>query len=151
MPARPLTFNLGLDDPVHDNEAEISESILHQSHHFSPDNDGTEDSDTRIVQMLAVQAQHREAETAGIAADDDAIADDPNLSEQDKRTILQKSLNMAASNGDAERARKLITGRLRAYVDPDLPDEEGTAPIIYASCFVSSVPNVSFVELWTKY
>ncbi|KAI5305595.1 hypothetical protein KEM56_003948 [Ascosphaera pollenicola] len=144
MPARPLSFNLGLDDPIHDGESEISEGILRQGHHIGPDNDGTEDSDARIVQMLAVQAQHREAETAGIAADDGAIADDPNLSEQDKRTILQKSLNMAASNGDAERARKLLTGRLRGYVDPDIKDEEVkghedvVAVLLEAGTFVDS-------------
>ncbi|KAI5287118.1 hypothetical protein KEM54_006226, partial [Ascosphaera aggregata] len=135
VPARPLSFNLGLDDPIHDDEAEISESVLSQNRRFGSDNDGTVDSDTRIVQMLAVQAQHREAENAGISVNDETIADDPNLSMEDKRAILQKSLNMAASNGDAKRARKLLTGKLRAYVDPDMPDEEGTAPIIYASCF----------------
>jgi len=42
---------------------------------------------------------------------------------------------MAASNGDVQRVRKLVEGKAKQYVDVNMPDEEGTAPLIYASCF----------------
>jgi hypothetical protein len=46
---------------------------------------------------------------------------------------------MAASNGDVDRVRKLVQGEARTYVDVNKPDEEGTVPLIYASCFVSGL------------
>lgn len=61
---------------------------------------------------------------------------DKNLTEDEKRTALQKSLNMAASNGDVARVRRLVESRSKDYVDVNKPDEDGTVPLIYASCFV---------------
>jgi hypothetical protein len=55
----------------------------------------------------------------------------------EKKDILQKALNMAASNGDVERIERILKGKAKEFVDIDAPDEEGTAPLIYASCFVS--------------
>ncbi|KAI5308953.1 hypothetical protein KEM55_004429, partial [Ascosphaera atra] len=132
IPAKPLSFNLGLDDNVRDDEQEISEGLFK---HIGSEHSTAEDSDSRIMQMLAVQAQHRESQAAGIAASDEAILDDSTLSDSDRRSILQKSLHMAASNGDAARTEKLVSGKFRQFVDPDVPDEDGTAPLIYASCF----------------
>lgn len=88
------------------------------------------------MEMLAAQAAHREVETIG--TDEDDIVADEKLSDEKKREILQKSLNMAASNGDVERVRKILEGKAKDYVDVNMPDEEGTVPLIYASCFVSS-------------
>jgi uncharacterized protein (DUF4213/DUF364 family) len=86
------------------------------------------------MEMLAAQAAHREVESLG--ADEDAIASDEKLSESEKKDILQRSLNMAASNGDVDRVHKLVQGKAKDYVDVNMPDEEGTVPLIYASCFV---------------
>lgn len=94
-----------------------------------------EDSDARLMEMLAAQAAHREVDS--LSADEETIAADEKLTDDEKRDILQKSLNMAASNGDVERVRKLVQGQARTYVDVNKPDEEGTVPLIYASCFVS--------------
>ncbi|KAI9801465.1 MAG: hypothetical protein M1833_002697 [Piccolia ochrophora] len=118
VPARPLEFNLALDDPSYDDE--LSARNL-------------EDSDNRLMEMLAAQAAHREDGSA--AEDEDGIATNGDLAEGQKREMLQKSLNMAASNGDVERIQRLVTGRARDFVDVNAPDEEGTAPLIYASCF----------------
>jgi hypothetical protein len=85
------------------------------------------------MEMVAAQQRQREDGTPG--ADEDAIAIDENLSNEEKRETLQKALNMAASNGDVSRVRKLVDGRAKSYVDVNLPDEEGTVPLIYASCF----------------
>lgn len=85
--------------------------------------------------MLAAQAAHREMDS--LRTDDDDIALDDKLSEEEKKSILQKSLNMAASNGDVDRVRKLVNGHAHQYVDVNKPDEEGAVPLIYASCFVS--------------
>ena len=121
-PAKPLTFNLSLDD--HDIE---SESATQRR---------LEDSDTRLMEMLAAQAAHREDGSA--IEDEDEIAMSRDLSEPEKKAVLQKSLHNAASNGDVDRVRRLLHGQAKAYIDINAPDEEGTAPIIYASCFVST-------------
>ena len=88
------------------------------------------------MEMLAAQAAHREVDSLG--ADEESIANDEKLTEVEKRDILQKSLNMAASNGDVDRIRKLIEGPAKGYVDVNMKDEEGTVPLIYASCFVGN-------------
>lgn len=90
------------------------------------------------MEMLAAQAAHREVDS--LAADEETIATDEKLTDDEKRGILQRSLNMAASNGDVERVRKLGQGKARDYVDVNMPDEEGTVPLIYASCFVRLFP-----------
>ena len=95
-----------------------------------------EDSDSRLIEMLAAQAAHREDGSA--AGNEDSIAVDEKLSEFEKKVLLQKSLQNAASNGDLERVQRILHGKARKYIDVDAPDEEGTAPLIYASCFVSS-------------
>lgn len=96
-----------------------------------------EDSDARLMEMLAAQAAHREVDSLG--ADEESIAASGKLSPEEKRDTLQKSLNMAASNGDVERVRRLVQGSAKEFIDVNMPDEEGTVPLIYASCFVSSL------------
>ena len=92
------------------------------------------DSDARLMEMLAAQAAHRDGSAS---EDEDAVAGDDKLSESEKRDALQKALNMAASNGDVERIRRILGGKAKDFVDVNAPDEEGTSPLIYASCFVS--------------
>ncbi|CAI7570883.1 unnamed protein product [Penicillium manginii] len=118
--AKPLSFSLALDDHMHDSEHELR-------------NRDIEDSDARLMEMLAAQAAHREVDSLG--ADEETIAADEKFTVAEKRDILQKSLNMAASNGDVERVRKLVQGSAKTYIDVNMPDEEGTVPLIYASCF----------------
>ncbi|KAJ5773917.1 hypothetical protein N7457_008813 [Penicillium paradoxum] len=121
--AKPLSFSLALDDHSHDSEHDLRA-------YYGRD---LEDSDARLMEMLAAQAAHREVDS--LTADEETIAADEKLTDAEKRDILQKSLNMAASNGDVERVRKLVQGQARTYVDVNMPDEEGTVPLIYASCF----------------
>jgi ankyrin repeat protein len=121
--AKPLTFSLALDDHSHDSEHELRAQ-------YGRD---LEDSDARLMEMLAAQAAHREVDSLG--ADEETIAADENLTVAEKRDILQKSLNMAASNGDVDRVRKLVQGPAKSFVDVNMKDEEGTVPLIYASCF----------------
>ena len=120
IPAQPLAFNLSLDDNGDDDTT---------AQHL-------EDNDSRLMEMLAAQAAHREDGSA--AGDEEAIAADKKMSDAQKKTMLQKSLHNAASNGDMEQVGRLLNGPARKFVDINGPDEEGTAPIIYASCFVSS-------------
>ena len=118
--AKPLQFNsLSLDDNGYDDDL-TSQKVG--------------DSDARLMEMLAAQAAHRDGSAS---EDEDAVASDEKLSEDEKKDILQKALNMAASNGDVERIQRILGGKAKQYVDIDAPDEEGTAPLIYASCFVS--------------
>jgi hypothetical protein len=139
MTAKPLSFNLALDDHSHDEEHALKARNT-RSYYDGDDGDAEttarlEDSDARLMEMLAAQAAHREMNSLG--TDEDDIALDEKLSDEDKRNLLQKSLNMAASNGDVDRVRKLVNGNAREFVDVNKPDEEGTVPLIYASCFVS--------------
>ncbi|KAJ5648499.1 hypothetical protein N7490_004871 [Penicillium lividum] len=121
--AKPLTFSLALDDHTHDLETDLRAQ-------YGRD---LEDSDARLMEMLAAQAAHREVDSLG--ADEESIAEDEKLTTAEKKDILQKSLNMAASNGDVERVRKLLSGAAKNFVDVNMKDEEGTVPLIYASCF----------------
>lgn len=138
--AKPLSFSLALDDHSHDDEhslrAQYGRNLASAD---DDDNESTstarlEDSDARLMEMLAAQAAHREVDSLG--ADEDAIATDEKLSDSEKRDILQRGLNMAASNGDVDRVHKLVQGKAKDYIDVNMPDEEGTVPLIYASCFV---------------
>lgn len=117
--AKPLDFgNLSLNDA--DYETGMGNS--------------PKDTDTRLMEMLAAQAAHR----TGVGHEDEqAIANDENMTDSDKKEILQKALNMAASNGDVEKIQKLLGGNAKSLVDVNAPDEDGTPPLIYASCFVS--------------
>lgn len=146
IPAKPLSFNLALDDGSHDEEYGVHSRYTHN--YYLDDGDSTtraeaKDSDARLMEMLAAQAAHREVESVGV--DEDDIATDDKMSYEEKRDVLQRSLNMAASNGDVERVRKLVGGKARQYVDVNTPDEEGTVPLIYASCFVRGNPLLLFV------
>jgi hypothetical protein len=138
--AKPLSFSLTLDDHSHDDEHNLQAQYGRGfAAAMDDDNASTttarlEDSDVRLMEMLAAQAAHREVDSLG--ADEETIATDEKLLDSEKEDILQRNLNMAASNGDVERVRKLVQGKAKDYVNVNLPDEEGTVPLIYASCFV---------------
>ncbi|KAF5714225.1 DIL ankyrin domain-containing protein [Fusarium mundagurra] len=115
--AKPLNFgNLSLNDPEY--EDDITK--------------GPKDSDTRLMEMLAAQAAHQ---AAPAFENEDEVVNSESLSEAEKKEKLQKALNMAASNGDVDRIRKLLNGKAKDYLDLDAEDEDGTPPLIYASCF----------------
>ncbi|TQV91221.1 DIL and Ankyrin domain-containing protein [Cordyceps javanica] len=116
--AKPLNFaNLSLND--NDYEGDITQ--------------GPKDSDARLMEMLAAQAAAHQA-GHGIE-DDNEIAESDQISEDEKKDALQKSLNMAASNGDVDKITKMLAGKAKTYIDVNAPDEDGTPPLIYASCF----------------
>ncbi|PKS12130.1 hypothetical protein jhhlp_001428 [Lomentospora prolificans] len=89
-------------------------------------------NEARLMEMLAAQAAHSADPGFG---DEGTIAADDQIPEEKKREMLQKSLNMAASNGDIERVQKILGGKARDFVDINAADEDGTPPLIYASCF----------------
>lgn len=120
MLAKPLQFNnLTLDDPDYDRDL----------------TKGIADSDTRLMEMMQAQAQHHGGQTF---EDVNVVAEDDKLSEEEKKTMLQKALNMAASNGDLAQVSKILSGKAKAFIDVNAPDEDGTPPLVYASCFVSN-------------
>ncbi|KAK2858408.1 hypothetical protein FQN49_004764 [Arthroderma sp. PD_2] len=133
MPTKPLSFNLALDD--HNAEEDFYNPRLPSQSLTGGSRLGAvgDSNDARLMEMLAAQAAHRDGEN--VEADEDVIASDEKLSDKEKTDILQRTLNMAASNGDVGRVRKLVSGKAMKYVDVNAPDEEGTAPLIYASCF----------------
>ncbi|KEY67446.1 hypothetical protein S7711_05973 [Stachybotrys chartarum IBT 7711] len=115
--AKPLNFgNLSLNDT--DFEADITR--------------GPTDSDTRLMEMLAAQAAHH---TGPGLEDEQSIVKDEKLSDAEKSSILQRALTMAASNGDVEKVTRLLDGEAKTFVNVNAPDEDGTPPLIYASCF----------------
>jgi hypothetical protein len=115
MPARPLSFNLSLDDPSFGDE----------------DIQQLEDSDSRLVQMLAHQARLKNDN----AGDEAKVVADERLSHEEKREALQGLFTLAASNGELERVKRLLDGKAREYIDINNVDSEGTPPLVYASCF----------------
>lgn len=120
MLAKPLQFkDLTLDDPNYDEDL------------TSPR--GPIDSDSRLMEMLAAQAAHQVGPSF---TDVDTIADDDKIPEEEKKDMIQKAMHMAASNGDVESVRRILGGKARPFVDINGPDEDGTTPLIYASCFV---------------
>ena len=118
VPARSLNFNLSLEDPSY-GEDDLSVQRL-------------EDSDDRLVQMLASQARLKgDTATGG----EDEILGDKTLSDSEKREALQGMFTMAASNGHLDRINSFLEGPARQWIDLNAPDADGTPPLIYASCF----------------
>lgn len=103
------------------------------------------DSDARLMEMLAAQAAAHQAGQG--VEDENAIAEDAKLSDDEKKDTLQKALNMAASNGDVAKVRSLLEGKSKEYIDVNMADEDGTPPLIYASCFVCSSPKPLMIIL----
>jgi hypothetical protein len=83
--------------------------------------------------MVAAQAAHREDVLE--KDEDNTTALDAQLPDPEKRERLQRALHASASNGDATRMQALLNGPPRQFIDVNGPDEEGTAPLLYASCF----------------
>lgn len=119
-PAKPLAFNIQPDSPSYDDD-ETAARI--------------EDSDARLMEMLAAQAQHHRDNGATSAESEDAVVNDDKLAKEEKTGILQKSLIMAASNGDVDRVKRLVNGAAKEYVDVNVVDDDGTGALVYASCF----------------
>lgn len=119
MLAKPLTFGeLSLNDNTRDDELTSR---------------GGADSEARLMEMIAAQAAHS---AGAVFEDEDAVASDEKRSESEKKDLLQRALTMAASNGNVDSVRKILGGKAKEYVDVNAPDEDGTPPLIYASCFV---------------
>ncbi|KJZ80286.1 hypothetical protein HIM_00136 [Hirsutella minnesotensis 3608] len=121
--AKPLNFNnLSLNDAEYEQAAAAVAAGARK------------DSDVRLKEMLQAQAAANQA--GGQALEDEqAVANDDKLSEAEKKDMLQRALTTAASNGDVERVNRFISGKVKSYIDVNAPDEDGTSPLIYASCF----------------
>ncbi|KAF1983545.1 DIL and ankyrin domain-containing protein [Aulographum hederae CBS 113979] len=119
VPARPINFNLSLDDPSYEQDMGSR---------------GMAESDDKLVQMLQNQARLKE-DTEMVAGDEDAILGDEKTSDSDKKEVLQSMFTTAASNGEVERVKALLNGPANKFIDINAPDSEGTPPLIYASCF----------------
>lgn len=123
------TFDLKLDSPLGlnyrgDEENEIQARLEDNEQGFM----NSYISTIRSHKSLADAAD-------GEHGDDDGVVSDETLPIEEKSRILQKALNMSASNGDAKRVKNLVGGQPKQFIDVNRPDEEGTVPLIYASCF----------------
>ena len=67
------------------------------------------------MEMLAAQAAHRDG---SVHEDEEAVVSNEKLSEEEKKDMLQKALNMAASNGDVERIERILRGCIRRHTLP---------------------------------
>ncbi|KAF2244636.1 hypothetical protein BU26DRAFT_83013 [Trematosphaeria pertusa] len=130
MPARPLSFNLSLDDPS------LGDEDMQQ----------LEDSDSRLVQMLAHQARLKNDNSG----DEAKVVADEKLSHEEKKEALQGLFTLAASNGELERVKRLLDGKAREYIDIDAVDAEGTPPLVYASCFGHEDVAAALIEEGSK-
>lgn len=118
MPARPMHFNLALDDQSYGQDDVAIRRL--------------EDSDNKLMEMLASQQKLKDDNSA---SGEDAILSNKTLNEKEQRDALQSMLTMAASNGEVDRVRRILNGQAKEFVDVNAPDAEGTPPLIYASCF----------------
>ncbi|KAI8089111.1 uncharacterized protein BX664DRAFT_385654 [Halteromyces radiatus] len=68
--------------------------------------------------------------------DDERIVDQPNIDESTKRIKMNKLFSRAASSGDLEKLTMFLNQvKYRQYIDINVKDEDGTTPLICASCF----------------
>ncbi|THW05314.1 hypothetical protein D6D25_08211, partial [Aureobasidium pullulans] len=116
--AQSNNFNLSLNEP--DN--------------FDPSEHDLAEHDTRLAHMLATQVRSNEDDD-DVESTEDNVVNDKNLSDGEKRQMLQDFLFMAASNGDVGRIKRLVRGSAALYIDVNAVDSEGTPPLVYASCF----------------
>ncbi|KAG8623849.1 hypothetical protein KVT40_008825 [Elsinoe batatas] len=115
---RSNNFNLSLNEP--DEDARTSQELA--------------ENDARLAQMLAVQARMNDEDDNAESAEDGVLTDE-DLSETERKQMLQDFLFMAASNGDDARVSRLVTGKAAKYIKVNAVDAEGTPPLVYASCF----------------
>ncbi|ORX89399.1 hypothetical protein K493DRAFT_289435 [Basidiobolus meristosporus CBS 931.73] len=66
--------------------------------------------------------------------DEEEILNGSSLSEEQKKLKLTRILRRASSNGDGKRVNRILS-IARPYIDLDGQDDDGTNPLIYASCF----------------
>ncbi|KAK8133964.1 hypothetical protein PG984_005976 [Apiospora sp. TS-2023a] len=121
-----------LTSPILAKPLQFSDLTLDDTDYVPDVAKGMPDSDTRLMEMIAAQAQHHGGE--GLV-DPDEIANDEKRSRDEKENILQKSLAMAASNGDLVQVKRILDGDAKKFVNVNSQDEEGTPPLVYASCF----------------
>jgi hypothetical protein len=114
--AKPLTFNLALNEP--DDDGAFGQ--------------GFGNDEARMAEMLAGSTS--KVGDAG-ELEEEAILNDEQLSHEEKTKSLQDFLFMAASNGDARRVQRLVRGAASNLIRIDEVDAEGTPPLVYASCF----------------
>lgn len=133
-PAKPLNFgNLSLNDHEYDAAAAAAAAATTATTMTTITTAGPKDSDTRLMEMLQAQAA---AQQAGHGLEDEqAIVNSQKLTDAEKKDRLQKAMTMAASNGDAARVRRLLDEPAKPFVNVNAADEDGTPPLIYASCF----------------
>jgi hypothetical protein len=114
--AKPLTFNLALNEP--DDDGAFGQ--------------GFGNDEARMAEMLAGSVQ--KTGDAG-ELEEEEILNDAQMSDEEKMKSLQDFLFMAASNGDARRVQRLVRGNASNLIRIDDVDAEGTPPLVYASCF----------------
>jgi hypothetical protein len=66
--------------------------------------------------------------------DEIVVMNHDKLTEEEKRTKLQRTFSSACSNGNLEKVLSMLKN-VRAYIDVDAQDEDGITPLIYAACF----------------
>src|SRR5690606_4093822 len=139
----PARLNFSLDDHTHgfgvEDDLGISLSPLPVNSSLQTAAREAE-TEARLSTMLDQQAAIRKTldDVNGLDKSVEGVINDDRLTEAEKKMILQKMLAMAASNGDTKEVRRILEGEAKDFVDVNKPDEDGTSPLIYASCFVGS-------------
>lgn len=83
--------------------------------------------------MLAAQARLSDEEAK--LGNGEQLMLNKDLTEPEKKDLLQNALTMASSNGDSRKITELLQGSTRFMIDVNGVDSDGTPPIVYASCF----------------
>ena len=88
---------------------------------------------SRLSQMLAVQARLFDEEAK--LGNGEQLKLNKDLTEPERKDLLQNALTMASSNGDSQKIMELLQSSTRFMVDVNSIDSDGTPPLVYASCF----------------
>ena len=88
-------------------------------------------NDVAVVPSLASPRFFEQAEDPLVRA----VVDDSHLPKEEKEVQLRSLFSRAASNGDIRCVRSMLNGLAREYIDIDAEDEDGSTPLIHASCF----------------
>ncbi|KAG9284083.1 hypothetical protein G9A89_022857 [Geosiphon pyriformis] len=101
----------------------------------SSDEDTIEDNFNQFSEMLKVnKTTTNDIIMIDGLGDEKTIMLNVELSEEQKKEKINNIFSLAASSGNVERVSKMLENS-RKYIDIDAQDENGTTPLIYASCF----------------
>ncbi|CAJ0829907.1 13068_t:CDS:2 [Entrophospora sp. SA101] len=115
-------------------EALINKKISEFNESINRPEEDNSENNNKLDQMLKGNSPVVDSFIINPLGDESLIISNESLSEDEKRTKINKIFSRVVSNGNAEQVSKLLENA-KKYIDLDAQDEDGTTPLIYAACF----------------